>query len=58
MTGTKAKNKLRQKKFCTYMTGKEEKKCNWVPTDNLTVQLYVQMFKARAVVLSCNMIGE
>ena len=36
----------------------EAKKCNGVPTEYCTVQLYVQLFKARAVVLSCNMIGE
>ena len=68
MTGKEAK------KVCTYMTGKEAKnrrgkksqrqkiaeakKCNGVPTNYCTVQLYVQLFKARAVVLSCNMIGE
>ena len=44
MTGKEAK------KVCTYMTGKEAKKCNGVPRNYCTVLLYVELFKARAVV--------
>ena len=44
MTGKEAK------KVCTYMTGKEAKKCNGVPRNYCTVLLYVELFKAHAVV--------